>query len=101
MAADVVPSGLTTVMEPLHAVAPAPPGTQAGVMALMEVPAELGTYSTLVASLAPKRTLRPGPGEKPVPPMVTGVPPLLGPLMGCTEETLKAGVAPAPDGPGF
>jgi len=46
---------------------------------------------TLVAAVPPNVTV--APAEKPVPAIVTGVPPETGPLDGDTDETVGAGAA--------
>ena len=64
------------------------PAAWAGVFAVMVV--EL-TTTTFVAAEPPKVTV--APAWKPVPLMVTGVPPRYGPLFGVTDVTVTAGGA--------
>jgi hypothetical protein len=62
------------------------PAARAGVVAVIEV---LFTTTTLVAAAPPKLT--PAPAAKPVPVMVTAVPPLVGPELGLTRVTVGGG----------
>lgn len=64
------------------------PAARAGTMAVIIV--ALST-ATLVAATPPKVTVE--PPRKLVPVIVTGVPPCVGPLDGCTEETRGVGGA--------
>ena len=62
------------------------PAAWAGVVAVMEV---LLTHVTLLAGVVPKVTV--APDTKPVPVMVTAVPPLAGPELGEIAVTVGAG----------
>jgi hypothetical protein len=76
-----VPLAVVTVMSTV-------PALSAGAMALTE-PSELTVK--LVAAVAPKKTLL--AAVKPLPRMVTVVPPAMPPVFGVTEPTTGAGFA--------
>ena len=63
------------------------PATCAGVVAVIDV---LPTTFTLVAAAPPRLTV--APARKPVPVMVTEVPPAAGPAFGVIEPTVGAGL---------
>ena len=65
----------------------AAPATCAGVMAVIEV---LLTTFTAVAAVPPRLTV--APARKPVPVIVTAVPPATGPAFGVIELTVGAGL---------
>ena len=63
------------------------PAVCAGVVAVIDV---LPTTFTLVAAVPPRLTV--APARKPVPVMVTAVPPATGPAFGLIEATVGAGL---------